>query len=57
MVLDLAPKTARRILPRGDEYEASLENIREDDMLRVRPGDSIPVDAEVVALRSRREEL
>ncbi|MFX0543849.1 heavy metal translocating P-type ATPase [Roseovarius sp. S1116L3] len=47
-LLDLAPKTARRILPNGDEYEAPLENIREDDLLRVRPGDSVPVDAEVV---------
>ncbi|WP_281969019.1 heavy metal translocating P-type ATPase [Roseovarius nanhaiticus] len=47
-LLDLAPKTARRILPGGDEYDAPLENIREGDMLRVRPGDSIPVDAEVV---------
>lgn len=47
-LLDLAPKTARRILPSGDEYEAPLENIREGDMLRLRPGDSVPVDAEVV---------
>ena len=47
-LLDLAPKTARRILPDGTEYDAPLEHIVEGDMLRVRPGDSIPVDAEVV---------
>ncbi len=47
-LLDLAPKTARRILPDGSEYDAPLENIMEGDRLRVRPGDSIPVDARVV---------
>ncbi|MGC9369248.1 MAG: heavy metal translocating P-type ATPase [Paracoccaceae bacterium] len=47
-LMDLAPKTARRILPDGTEYEAPLENVVEGDLLRVRPGDSIPVDGEVV---------
>lgn len=47
-LLDLAPKTARRILPDGTEYDAPLENIVEGDRLRVRPGDAIPVDATVV---------
>ncbi len=47
-LLDLAPKTARRILPSGDEYEAPLENILEGDQLRVRPGDSVPVDGVVI---------
>ncbi|WP_212523495.1 heavy metal translocating P-type ATPase [Actibacterium sp. MT2.3-13A] len=47
-LLDLAPKTARRILPDGSEYEAPLENVVEGDLLRVRPGDSLPVDGEVV---------
>ena len=46
-LLDLAPKTARRILPDGSEYDAPLENVVEGDLLRVRPGDSIPVDGEV----------
>lgn len=44
-LLDLAPKTARRITPDGDEYDAPLENIIEGDHLRVRPGENIPVDA------------
>jgi len=55
-LLDLAPKTARRILPDGSEYDAPLENIVEGDMLRVRPGDSVPVDGEVVEGRSSLDE-
>ena len=46
-LMDLAPKTARRITPDGDEYDAPLENIMEGDRLRVRPGDSVPVDGVV----------
>ncbi|MGV8988335.1 MAG: heavy metal translocating P-type ATPase [Cypionkella sp.] len=48
-LLDLAPKTARRILPDGTEYDAPLENIMAGDDLRVRPGDAVPVDGEVVS--------
>lgn len=55
-LLDLAPKTARRILPDGKEYDAPLEHIIAGDMLRVRPGDSIPVDAEVIEGRSSIDE-
>jgi Cu+-exporting ATPase len=36
-LLDLAPKTVRRILPNGMEYDVPLENIMEGDQLRVRP--------------------
>jgi len=43
-LMDLAPKSARRVLPDGDEYNAPLENIMQGDKLRVRPGDSVPVD-------------
>ena len=55
-LLDLAPKTARRILADGSEYDAPLENIVEGDLLRVRPGDSVPVDGEVVEGRSSIDE-
>ena len=55
-LLDLAPKTARRITPDGDEYDAPLENILEGDTLRVRPGESIPVDAVVIEGRSSVDE-
>lgn len=47
-LLDLAPKTARRVTPDGDEYDAPLDNIVEGDRLRVRPGEAIPVDATVI---------
>ena len=47
-LLDLAPKAARRINPDGTEKDVPLENILEGDKLRVRPGDSIPVDGVVL---------
>jgi Cu+-exporting ATPase len=55
-LLDLAPKTARRILSDGSEYDAPLENIMEGDRLRVRPGDAIPVDGKVIEGRSSLDE-
>jgi len=47
-LLDLAPKMARRVLPDGTEYDAPLENLVEGDKLRVRPGESVPVDGIVL---------
>ncbi|WP_298817830.1 heavy metal translocating P-type ATPase [uncultured Roseibium sp.] len=47
-LLDLAPKTARRVTPEGDEYDAPLENILAGDRLRVRPGEAVPVDGRVL---------
>ncbi|WP_394228142.1 copper-transporting P-type ATPase, partial [Paracoccus marcusii] len=55
-LLDLAPKTARRILPDGSEYDAPLENIMEGDRIRVRPGDAVPVDGTVIEGRSSLDE-
>lgn len=55
-LLDLAPKTARRVTPDGDEYDAPLENIIEGDVLRVRPGEAVPVDAVVHDGRSSVDE-
>lgn len=55
-LMDLAPKTARRVTPEGDEYDAPLDNIVEGDVLRVRPGESIPVDAIVTDGRSAVDE-
>jgi len=43
-LVNLAPATARRVLPDGDEYDAPLANILPNDLLRVRPGDRIAVD-------------
>lgn len=47
-LLDLAPKTARRINPDGSENDVPLENILEGDKIRVRPGETIPVDGSVL---------
>ena len=47
-LLDLAPKTARRIKPDGTDEEVSLEVIQVGDTLRVRPGEKVPVDGVVV---------
>ena len=55
-LLDLSPKTARRITPDGDEYDAPLKNIITGDRLKVRPGDSIPVDAIVLDGKSSVDE-
>jgi len=55
-LLDMAPKMARRILPDGTEYDAPLENIMAGDRLRVRPGDAVPVDGEVVEGHSSLDE-
>ena len=55
-LLDLAPKTARRISPDGTEHEVGLESVMTGDRLRVRPGEKVPVDGEVVEGRSAVDE-
>ena len=47
-LLDMAAKTARVIRPDGTEEEIPLEEVEVGDRLRVRPGDKVPVDGEVV---------
>ncbi len=47
-LLELAPKTARRILVDGTEEDVPLTEVLPDDMLRVRPGEKVPVDGIVV---------
>ena len=54
-LLGLAPKTARRVTPTGDE-EVSLDAVQPGDQLRVRPGEKIPVDGEVVEGRTAVDE-
>ncbi|HEV7550846.1 MAG TPA: heavy metal translocating P-type ATPase [Candidatus Angelobacter sp.] len=46
-LLDLSPKTARRLRPDGSEEEIPLAQVQRGDRLRVRPGDRIPVDGSV----------
>jgi Cu+-exporting ATPase len=55
-LLDLAPKTARRIRPDGSEEEVNLDTIQVGDRLRVRPGEKVPVDGEVLEGRSSVDE-
>jgi len=47
-LLALAPTTARRIAPDGKESDLPLGDVRPGDRLRVRPGESVPVDGVVV---------
>ncbi|KAB2811001.1 heavy metal translocating P-type ATPase [Pimelobacter simplex] len=43
-LLDLSPKTARRVGEDGTEEEVTLDQVEIGDMLRVRPGEKVPVD-------------
>jgi P-type Cu+ transporter len=47
-LLGLAPKTARRIAPDGTEEDVPLNQVHVGDLLRVRPGEKVPVDGVVV---------
>ncbi|MBA3666634.1 MAG: heavy metal translocating P-type ATPase [Sphingomonas sp.] len=47
-LMDLAPKTARRVGADGSEEEVSLSDVVAGDRLRVRPGEAIPVDGVVL---------
>jgi len=47
-LLDLAAKTARIIRADGSEEDIPLEAVQVGDRLRVRPGDKVPVDGQVV---------
>jgi Cu+-exporting ATPase len=55
-LLDLAPKTARRIEADGAESEVALDAVLVGDRLRVRPGEKIPVDGTVIDGRSSVDE-
>ena len=47
-LLGLAPKTARRIAENGSEEDVPLDQVMKGDVLRVRPGEKIPVDGVVL---------
>lgn len=55
-LLNLAPKTARRIAVDGSEAEIPLEEVAVGDRLRVRPGEKVPVDGVVEEGRSAIDE-
>jgi Cu+-exporting ATPase len=47
-LLQLEPKTARRIEPTGVEHDVPLSEVHPGDRLRIRPGEKVPVDGRVV---------
>ena len=47
-LLGLAPKTARRVNASGSEEDVPLEQVHVGDLLRVRPGEKLPADSDVV---------
>lgn len=55
-LLDLSPKMARRINPDGSDEDVSLELVAAGDRLRVRPGERVPVDGEIIDGRSAIDE-
>jgi len=55
-LLGLAPKTARRINADGSEEDVPLNHVHVGDLLRVRPGEKIPVDGAVTEGRSAVDE-
>ena len=55
-LLDLSPKTARRIKSNGSDEDVSLDLVGVGDKLRVRPGERIPVDGAILEGRSSIDE-
>jgi len=55
-LLGLAPKMARRLRDDGSEEDIELTQVRVGDRLRVRPGEKVPVDGEVLEGRSNLDE-
>ncbi|WP_416193392.1 heavy metal translocating P-type ATPase [Nitrobacter sp. TKz-YC01] len=55
-LLDLAPKTARRIRADGTDEEVEIAALQVGDRLRVRPGEKVPVDGEITEGRSSLDE-
>ena len=55
-LLQLAPKTARRIGEDGADHEVEIESLMVGDRLRVRPGEKVPVDGVILEGRSSLDE-
>jgi Cu+-exporting ATPase len=55
-LLNLAPKTARRVRDDGTDEDVALDQVQVGDRLRVRPGEKIPVDGEVTEGRAAVDE-
>jgi Cu+-exporting ATPase len=55
-LLQLAPKTARRIGEDGADHEVEIDHLEVGDKLRVRPGEKVPVDGAILEGRSSLDE-
>ncbi len=55
-LLDLSPKRARRVRTDGTDEEIALEHVATGDLLRVRPGEKVPVDGLIVEGRGAIDE-
>ncbi|KAA0572503.1 heavy metal translocating P-type ATPase [Azospirillum sp. B21] len=55
-LLNLTPKTARRVRDGADDEEIALDRVQVGDRLRVRPGEGVPVDGRVLEGRSAVDE-
>ncbi len=55
-LLDLSPKTARRLKDDGADEDVSLDQIKVGDSLRVRPGERVPLDGQILEGRSAIDE-
>jgi len=55
-LLNLAPKTAQRLRDGAEDETVPIEQVRVGDKLRVRPGDGVPIDGEVIDGKSAVDE-
>jgi Cu+-exporting ATPase len=55
-LLKLAPKTARRVTDASSDEDVAIELVQVGDKLRIRPGEGVPVDGEVLEGRSAVDE-
>ncbi len=55
-LLELAPNQARRLKDDGSEEDVSIDDLQEGDRLRVRPGEKVPVDGEILEGSSQIDE-
>ncbi len=55
-LLQLAPKTARRVDDDGADHEVEIDTLKAGDRLRVRPGEKVPVDGVILEGRSALDE-
>jgi len=56
LLLGMSPKTARRVGKDGGETDVSLEDVQPGDVLRIRPGEKVPVDGVVTEGESNVDE-